>query len=512
VEQKLSHYDTLALQSVVEIGGDLLLLPEQSPQLIEEVRALRHGQTIAVGESLLVEANERYFPLSGEYRNYRAEYGKEPEWMAEKPLSVQRRLRLDWAILEENPLSILGVYPHTGLSYMVREGGLCEELMHAFKLFRLHGIKQLGFLQTPWFEDSLYPQPIAEHNRFVHSLDVMVIASVIGYNLGLDEVRFNTLRMAAFTHDMGTPAGGDSVKLVNPAAFDEDLNYPQLIGRFNWEHIRTKYKIEEELLIETILNRGLLGQILDIADKLAYVARDLHACDPYLHYGRDHYDQHGLHTILTLVERYPNVCGLWDAVSVHEGRMVITDAARLSAFLKVRTLMFRELYYHPNARFGEYLVSRVLVKSLYNSGRLTRERLLEMQDYELHMVLNEEFGTGRHHAAISSVVTEISAAGAQRKTFHQREEAEKFAESLRAGGNPFVLVEDNHRGIKTGAHFKVMTPQGPQSFAYAYPGEARELEEMATLFPSVHVYYLEKFPMISPEKIEMLAAAFRAAV
>lgn len=507
---RLSHYQTSSLQEVVEIGGDLLLLPEQRALPYEEVRAIRHGQTVAVGESLLTEAVENIFRLSDAYRSYRGLHGTEPGWMQEKPMSVQSKLRLDYAFMDEEALAILGVFPHTGLSYMIREGGLIEKLEQALGLRRLQGVMQLGYLQAPWFADSLYDHRVGEHNRLVHSYDVMTIASVIGYNLGLEESKLNTLRMAAFSHDMGTPAGGDSVKFIDPEAFDEDMNYPQLLAGHDWSHIKAEFRINEEELCQAILNKGVLGQILDIADKLAYVARDLHACRPFLEYGRKHMDQYGLHSLFALIDRHPTICGLWDAVELSGEQVVITDTARLAAFLKARTLMFRELYYHPNARFGEYLISRVLVKALYDKGSLTREVLLSMGDRDLNATLEAEYGTRGKYWYGSTLVEEISDGNVARRTFTSRDEADSFLRSLREQGNPFALVEDNSRAIKTGVHFLVKGEEGPVPFSQECPGEAKEIEEMAQLFPSIHVYYLLREPVIPRARLAELAEAFYA--
>ena len=500
--QHLTHYDTLDLQRVVPVGGDLLLLPREHPIPYEEYRALREGDMIDPKDSSIVEMTFNIYPLIEEYLSYRNRHGREPNWINNKPVSIRTAARRDYAIHHEDVMHILNRFPNTGLSYMINEGGLCEDVARLFTLWRLQNIRQLGFLQAPWFQDSIMDIPVTGHNRYVHSLDVMTIASVIGHNNDLPRGLFNTLRAAAISHDMGTPAGGDSVKWIDQAALDEDLNYGRLLKQYpERKRIWRKYGISEKRLVETIHNKGVLGQILDIADKLAYVARDLWACEPYLSYGAKHLDQYGIRSLMNLVEQYPNPCGIWDSIKIVNGTMVVENVGGLRAFLKIRTLLFRELYMHPNARFGEYLVSRVLVKALYDNDRLTRDQLLAMDDNGLRRVLDEEYSNGRNH--FKPVVEEISE-GAQCKTFRTREEAVGFYNGLRAQGNPFALLEDNTRAIKTGTHFNVPTKDGPRPFVVVYPGDAREIEEMAMIAPAIHVYYLEREPAISRKKLAEL--------
>lgn len=543
VKQRLTHHQTQALPEVLEIGGDLLLLPEQQVMApYEDIRALRSGRTVSPDESVMVEMVERYFPRYEDYVSHRLRTGQEPDWMDTLPMSAQRRMRFDFAIQNEDPLAIVPMYRHTGLSYMVRDGGLCEDLERLFELRRLQDVRQLGFLQAPWFAGLAYGSEISEHNRFLHSLDVMAIATVIAHNLGLDERLMNTVRTAAFSHDMGTPAGGDSVKAVDPPAFDEDARYPELIERFDYRPVFKRHGVDRELLFETIMNRGLLGEVLDIADKLAYVARDLHACEPYLNYGLKHMDQYGLESLFSILQLNPNVCGLWDAVENIGDRAVISDPSRLAVFLRVRTLLFRELYYHPNARFGEYLVSRMLVKALYDKGTLTRDQLIEMRDFELERILDEEYGPSRRmvghpHTPVyagRNIVEAVSRSGVERVNCYSRQEAEKLLADLRSKGRRFALIEDNTRQIvKTADHILVAVPDEREPgwfvrflqrllgarwsrvlvkpFSEAFPGDARELKEVAQSYPTIYVYYLTGDPPIAESRLEELAAAFRTA-
>jgi hypothetical protein len=381
---RLNHQGTLYLQKPVELG-DLILLPRMMlPSLSESLALQKFGvvnfETSIIARNALmkntVERSQDYY-----WERMGSEDGKEPAWIEDLPLQARMWLRYDFCIHHEEPLAIINNFPHTGLWYMVREGGLCDDLERLFGLRRLQGVKQLGFLQQPWTSmDQQHLMPLTRDNRYVHSLDVHALTAVMAHNLGLSRTLRNTVCTAGFTHDWLTPAGGDSVKFVDSMAFDEDFNYAAQLRHLpqdKWEKIKKKYAINEHLLCEAILNRGLLGEILDIADKLAYVGRDLLTCLEVMLDPEEDEAYVGTRALHQLVKEFPYISGIWDAVKRKEGHAVFDNEHvwRLIGFLKARIVLFRELYYHPRARFGEYLISRVLVKMLYNEGNVDPARI-----------------------------------------------------------------------------------------------------------------------------------------
>jgi len=507
MERKLTHLDTLDLQDVVRIG-DLLLLPKGRLPNLSESFVLQSAGVIDVNTSETARNQLWRDLLSMEhsYNSSKYEDGEEPGWVENLPIHVRAYLRYSYAIREEDPLRIVGFVPHTGLSYMFVADGLADATHRLFKLGRLQGIQQLGFLQPPWvaMSDQQFVLPLTHVNRYLHSMDVMALSMTMADKLGLPEKERNTVQVAGFTHDWGMPAGGDSVKLVDVEALDEDRNYKRLIrerlDQRTWERVQHEYGIDENTLVRTIQNEGILGQILDVADKLAYVARDIDTCLNVAvgmrHARLDDSDAYvGTRALTEIVKDHSHVCSVWDSVRSDQERLVFTDVQRLIAFLKVRIVLFRELYYHPRARFGEYLISRILVKKLYDRGELTREMLLEMNDRELHDILDKRYG--------QRMVIRALSLKSNVQSFATREEALAFKADLDRFGVPFSLVEDHLHSIKPGTHFLVDSPAGVMPFLQAYRGDVRELHEMATMLPAVHVYYLAKEEMDAGDRQEV---------
>lgn len=490
----LTHDDTLALQDVVRLD-DLLLIPGQMPELSEAARVLavdgRGGSRTQSYAPHMLDIVSR----SHEY--YRGEDGREPEWVKDISVSARVYMRAHHATAEATWNYTI---PYTGLQVAITEDGLTEKVHRIFKLGRLQRIKQLGFLNQPIY--NCYDparQGLAQHDRWFHSLDVMAVGTMIAHNIALrtTKLRIPVTRTACLTHDGITSAGGDSLKLVDFAALDEDANYPGYVAGLDLSELES-YGITKEALIRAIQHKGLEGQLLDIADKIAYTARDVHSCLHHIQAGA-HQGRPGMGTIVQLLDRYPYVCGVWDCVDLQRGKLVFTSASRLAAFLKVRLMMFRELYYDPSARFGEFLMSRLFGKALYKRGVLTAERLTSMHDGQLLTVLNEEFGTG-------SVLDTCSSDLARCEIFETLEEGQAFMQRLREAGNVFAMLDDNRRAIKLATHFYVWTKAGPQTLAEAKPEVALELEQMARERPLVHVYYLDGDPKLSREVLARLKA------
>lgn len=498
---RLTHHDLLNLQEVRCLGGDLLLLPRETDVPYESARALELVGALPPSPSggKIYSNMEQVLHIKARYDAERTRLGREPGWIADAPMALMRWLRLQFAIQEEAAEIVLDL-PYTGISFAIKDDGLHFDLCRACNVWRLSGIRQLGFLQAPSpNHDCLGSQPLSDGTRYLHTTDAMAISTLIAHNLALPESLYNTVRAAAILHDIGTPAGGDSVKLVDVQGLDEDLNFRAILARHEFGPVFERYGIDHDTLCEAILNRGLAGEILDIADKLAYTGRDIHQTRHHISIGARSGVQPGLRTLEQHLERYPEVCSIWDCVVEHDGHAVFTEPARLAAFLRVRALMFRELYYHPRARFAEFLVSRLIVKALFRRKLVTPASLREMTDEELVRLMETEYGTGPY--SFGRICDEDTS---RVRSFATLEEARGFVATLKEKGTMFAVIDDDRKSIKTGTHLRVVVGGRVSAFSEACPGDAREIQELAQLYPMVRVYYLEGRPDIPDEKLAEL--------
>lgn len=402
------------------------------------------------------------------------------------------------------PLTTIVQLPFTGIDYLLLENGLIEKTLRTFGLFRLQRIRQLGFLTDPVVTEHGAPGLALQfdHTRYGHILDTMVIMALIARNNRLSPELQNTACVAALCHDALTPAGGDSTKLIDPAAFDEDAHFGELLAHTDWATLQNEYIVDQTALVNAVQGQGILGTLLDLADKIAYVARDLGYYLARFRLGGPTGYPDSYFRVARLVEQDQYICGIWDAVRVVGNRVVITDTERLAQFLRLRALMFRVLYYHQGARFLEFMFAKVIVQYLYETGKLTRTALLEMDDYELEKVI-DEFVNRRY------AIMNISTVGDPHvEVFRSAEAAYARETELISRGIVLTLGEDLSRVPTAGTHFLVRTRHGRiLPLAKADPQAAAEIEAIARVEEPFRLYYLPNVQdFLTPRTLEALRA------
>ncbi len=429
--------------------------------------------------------------------------GKFPD-VGKHPYAAKR----DMAHLEEyqssdfEPFAIIPSVPMTGVGYIVKEGGFTEMVVKTFSLDRLHSIRQLGFLQRPTplqggSEITTIPINFSQ-SRYVHVLDVQTILVLMLHNNGISGSDLYTARAAALLHDTLTPAGGDTTKLIDREAFDEDLHFPELLANREWGELRRKFHIDPSLLIDTVQGNSHLSGFLDIADKIAYTCRD------YMNLvgipiGAPQKKDSMFYPLSQLTSKHHTICGLWDTVHVMNGRIVFTNPRHLENFLKLRALMFRNLYYDAVSRFTEFVVGRVIMQHLYQKGILTRETLLSMTDWELESIMSQFLDGhrfGSHHLGRYTSHVECY----PDMTQGRRREEELHKQNLK-----FTLLEEVSCRTKSGVHYLVKGPGGVLSFSESFPKAARKIDSYMKLDLPVRLYWLENAD-ISPNLLNALAS------
>lgn len=396
---------------------------------------------------------------------------------------------------EYGDIWIMNPMPYTHLNYGVLSSGAVIETIHALNLHRLSGVRQLGTLVDPVMM-SYGENAIANrfsHNRFGHSLDVAAMATVIGWNCGLDDRDRLHLRVACVMHDALTPAHGDGTKLIDPKAFDEDANIRELFKKPEWVDLKAKWQIDEELIVKIIQDDNhWLGSIRNMADRICYIARDVSA---YLIESRS--DRRLLlpfehEAVRQSVYLRPHLLHVWDTLRMKDGQLVCSDPDTLDAFLRLRVQMFQSLYYHPLSRVREFIFSKVIVQYLYDSGQVSRDQLLEMTDEWLDREINRLVGR-------ESGIENLDTFGNPRAACYKDAWTARNEEArLRMNGIRFIFAENLQRKIKPGIDFPVLVGGRVMPFKEARPALARDLVKLAKIQFPYRLYWLEK-PNVSAE-------------
>ncbi|MFA5935567.1 MAG: hypothetical protein WC787_01800 [Patescibacteria group bacterium] len=410
-----------------------------------------------------------------------------PSWFRELPSPYRRLASRAWAThIIEDP-NIVSSFPFTGFGGYTADldsEGLMGSAYRNFNLARLGHVRQLGWLTVPVFgneQEHVIPMRF-EHNRLSHVLDVAALANVFAHGLDLSDADTATLVLAAATHDARTPAGGDTTKMLDPAFFDEDAHYSELLDRFDSTALFERFGINRETLTQTILGKGLLGSLLDIADKIAYVSRDAFWYHQRL--GRGFIESEEGDQIHSLLRTYPeDACATWQSLKIVDGQPVFDDPEPLARFLLLRALLFRALYWHPAARFTEFIVSHVICRHLVATGKIRLADLLEMRDEELdrHVMpyraldFSSGFGTPHHEG------------------FDDEASSERRREELHAQGERFVMIEKWPHRLKTGTHYLVKDGRRkPRPLASFAPDLVEPIEAVAQVVHPHRLYWVQE--------------------
>ncbi len=447
--------------------------------------------------------------LSYAYEDHLAIHGfKEPDWIWLLSSNLQRHVRLQIMYSDFYPGPELlcqpfGI-PFAGIYGAILNGGLVEDTFKRFpRLNRLWRIRQLGYLQDP-VVSSQGTKGLGlhfNHTRFGHTIQVLLAATLIAVNNRLPAASLHALQAAALLHDILTPAGGDTTKAIDPRAFDEDAHFGRFLKKQNWTRLAKTYEITPEALTDTVEGKGVLGTILDIADKIGYLGQDAEI------YRQRYYPNNlfgfseGYETVARLLRQNPSICGIWDAVRVQDNMVVVTDPKRLFDFLMLRVLLFKNFYYHPGSRFKEFLIAHVITRYLYETRALTKNQLLAMTDPDLERKI--EAVTGQKH--VLNLLNTSEQVYVQ--TFKNRHDAYQQEARLNQSGVSFTMVEKLPQ-IRTETHYRVPDQCGvPRPFSDAYPDMTQALEQAATMTESICLYYV---PLSQLGLKENFVAAFTA--
>lgn len=165
--------------------------------------------------------------------------------------------------------------PYSDLKRWFPWNGFIEKALENLPLRRLEGIRFLSFLS--YIGDDATSAQVEEytHDRLHHSLVVPLVGAQILKINGFPQRDIDIETIAGLTHDNGIPAFGDATKKVDPDALDEEKHYWESLGKRGQAFIKS-LGMSQKLLEPIIRNEGILGQVLDIADRITYTMQDLH--------------------------------------------------------------------------------------------------------------------------------------------------------------------------------------------------------------------------------------------
>lgn len=380
--------------------------------------------------------------------------------------------------------------PYSNLNRWIPKNSTFDKATEVFPVSRLREIKTLSFLA--------YVGPEPEENYFIgfshtredHVLVVAMVASEIARLNNIPPRDIETLEVAGVLHDIAMPALGDATKYIDPDNLDEERFWQETVDE-NGEVFFAQHQLSRELIDGVIKNGGILGQVLDIADRVTYTMKDIYNVIGYVD------NRINIHPYLAELRyplsHYPQIGNIYKDVVIDQKKDLVffTDPEKLGVFLLLRALMHRHLYMDPTSQGRDLFVAN-LIKPLYStdgSRPLSPRLLRQMTDQQLLDSLARYYQFPRHQG--SWLYNQMTNWYAKHEVCLNFEEANRKAKEIQ--GNGFLVLGIKEcKGFDAGLSYKTLdSNQEVVPFAQADPIMARQITEVEEKTRGIYVFYTD---------------------
>ena len=355
----------------------------------------------------------------------------------------------------------------------IYEDELAYQASKAFSIWRLGEIKQLSFLayagptpETQYFMGF-------DHTRLEHTDQVVKIGEAILRRNNASKEDITLSAIASVLHDVATPALGDAVKKIDPVNLNEEDFWSEGLDEGGRNFIKEN-GLEMQQIDDVIHNRGIIGQVLDISDRISYVMLDLSQLMTAEHLDTtmsSATDMGYREEIAQVLRQDTNVGSIYRDVVVdfENNDFYFTNPERLRRFIELRALLNKYLYLHPVSQARDMLVVS-FVRPYYSfdeseTTKLTPKKLRKMTDDqaldflgEKHPELEESVygGLGRKASMFLSFEQWYPQFWAM---FDSEDEMEARRQELERQGF-FIRGSVESKGFNPLTHYKVLTDDG----------------------------------------------------
>lgn len=387
--------------------------------------------------------------------------------------------------------------PCSDLRRWTEESDIYERSFQNLPLARLDGVKALSFLSYvgPAAKDQIF-LPYS-HTRFDHSFTVGIVIETIMRQNGFPQEDTNVGIVAGLIHDIATPAHGDATKKVDPKALDEEQFWWETLGRNGQVFVTQELNIPQERLDAIIKNQGIMGQILDIADRITYTMKDLNGIvavdqnnawswvfqNPYLQ------------TLHDFIAINPKIGNIYKEVGAdrRKNEVFFNDPKNLGIFLFLRAHLHKALYLNPISQ-GRDLFIASLIKRLYSrdgSRPLSPQRLRSITDENLIEVL-QKYYKPEYGDFSQKLYYDLTNWHPYFEKFESKEEAIKRTKELKKDKDIAIIGMNQCKGFDPGTSYKVTDEKGRiVPFREFDPDSVSEIERMVEETKGFFVFFVD---------------------
>lgn len=381
--------------------------------------------------------------------------------------------------------------PFSDLHRWIPENGLVEKAFRAFPLGRLDQIRALSFLSYVGPNPKDVYALEYTHTRLDHTLVVALTVEEIlrRYQIPQEQVTIGVI--AALLHDVATPAHGDATKAVDMENLHEEKFWWDVLDQEGKDFIKQN-GTDRDTLDKIIKNEGVLGQVLDIADRITYTMKDLNAVmgqRPAEEFNIDPY----LLTLRYILSHNLEIGNIYKDVAIDQRKQEVffTNPKNLGTFLMLRAHLFQSLYMHPTSQGRDFLVSK-LIKTLYSKNRdsdITPEKLRNMTDMDLRKILADHYKV--YFYSELDVLPRLINWYPEYEKFDTQEKAETREKQLKIKKDLTIIGVKECQGFDPGTSYKVVEGNRYVKFRDYDPTVTGRIERIARETKGFFVFYVD---------------------
>ncbi|OGH05187.1 MAG: hypothetical protein A2W22_05985 [Candidatus Levybacteria bacterium RBG_16_35_11] len=387
--------------------------------------------------------------------------------------------------------SIFEFLPYSSLRRWLYDTSIYEEAHGSLPLMRLHHIRSLSFLSyLGKNRESLYYITPANHTRYDHSLVVAMVSEEILKQNCFPQEEINKGILAGLVHDIATPAHGDATKKTDPRNLDEENFWSEVIGEKGLEYL-AKYGLSKEGMDQIIHNQGVLGKVLDIADKITYTMKDVYNLYTVLVAPAENFDP-VFFPLYIIMQKAPQVGDIYKDVNIRRStrEVFFSDPERFFDFLKLRAIISKNYYYNPSSQGRDLLIRRLIepIYSVEEDTLLNPSKLRSIGDESLLNIISNYYGIVTTSYMFGNLINWHP----RYEVFKTWEEEKRRESELRREQGIWVIGTYYCKGFNTAVDFSVLYEGEIIPFEEAMPWKANELQEMSDSVKGYYVFYAPK--------------------
>ena len=376
-------------------------------------------------------------------------------------------------------ISFYEFLPYSDLSRWVPEQSTYEEAQRSTNaLNRLGNIKALSFLSFigPKHNPNTYYLGYS-HTRFDHSLVVALTTEQILRQNGASLDQINIGIVAGLFHDIAIPALGDATKQLDPKNLDEENFWWETLDKEGRSFV--KRFTDKETLGKIIKNQGLLGEVLDVADRITYTMKDLYNVIGPIK-PEELESNPLLASISDILSSYPKIGNIYKEVGADSrtGKVFFNDPNMLYAFLLLRANIHKEFYLHPINQGRDLFITKLLEPfySKEDTSKLTPSLLRQMNDTHLLRIIASKYFPDVHpEGAFRNLINWVPLY----ERFDTEEKAKSKEKELRQNGNIVVVGIKECKSFDSGISYNVVGKNRRiMPFSEFDPQKAKKLQEL----------------------------------